>query len=261
MRDPFVFQPGDSAQTGRVGLVVGGDGVVGRTVAEALASRGHAVAVHAHGAVRQARELAAALGASGVRSLAVTADLRDDAAVRALVHRVADHFGRIDAVVTCSAGVRQAVFEDVTAAELRVAFDVHCVGPFVVAQEAAAVMVRQPEGGGIVLVEDADAFLPGRGLTAAAAGRGSLPVVVRGLAVELALRHPRVRVNGVLAGAVGPEDRSSGTAGPPGTAGHVAHAVAFLLENEFVTGVVLPVDGGRGLACRREEEQARTGGS
>lgn len=245
MRDPIVFEPGAPQQTGRVALVVGGDGVVGRAVAEALASRGHAVAVHAHGAVRQARELAAALEARGMPSLAVTADLRDDAAVRALVHRVADHFGRIDAVVTCFSGVRQTALEDVTAAELRVAFDVHCVGPFVVAQEAAAVMVRQPEGGGIVLVEDADVFLPGRGLVAAAASRGSLPVVVRGLAVELARRHPRVRVNGVLAGAVGPEDHPSGATGPEGTAGHVAHAVAFLLDNEFVTGAVLPVDGGR----------------
>jgi pteridine reductase len=73
-------------------------------------------------------------------------------------------------------------------------------------------------------------------------------------AVEFA---PRVRVNAVLPGPVLlPEGVSqaerqraiSGTlVGRPGRPENVAHAVAFLLENDFITGVCLPVDGGRTL--------------
>ena len=58
-------------------------------------------------------------------------------------------------------------------------------------------------------------------------------------AVEFAARNPRVRVNCVLTGT--PVHRE-------GTLEHVAHAVLFLLENDSVTGVCLPVDGGTRLA-------------
>jgi pteridine reductase len=76
--------------------------------------------------------------------------------------------------------------------------------------------------------------------------------------VEFARRNPRIRVNCVLPGPVTlPADMHSaaraaalaGTLmGREGTPDHVAHAVLFLVENEFVTGVCLPVDGGRSIA-------------
>ena len=79
--------------------------------------------------------------------------------------------------------------------------------------------------------------------------------MTRSLAVEFASRNPQVRVNCVMPGPVllppdlSAEEREHVIAGTlvkrEGSPEHVAHAVLFLLENDFVTGVCLPVDGGR----------------
>ena len=76
--------------------------------------------------------------------------------------------------------------------------------------------------------------------------------------VELAARNPRVRVNAILPGPVMlPSDlpaevRQQAIEGTlvkrEGSPEHIAQAVLFLVENDFVTGVVLPVDGGRSMA-------------
>ena len=88
--------------TGRVALVTGGARRIGASVVRALADRGYSVAIHANRALSEAREMARLLELEGVPSLAVTANMREEGPVRAMVHRVADHFGRIDALVTCS---------------------------------------------------------------------------------------------------------------------------------------------------------------
>ena len=79
--------------------------------------------------------------------------------------------------------------------------------------------------------------------------------MTRSLAVELASRNRSVRVNCVQPGPVLLADdvsdsvrqkvSASTLVGRIGTADHIAHAVQFLCENDFVTGVCLPVDGGR----------------
>ena len=172
-------------------LVIGGTGRIGRAVVEALAARGCAVAVHCHAALPAARELAAALGEP---SLAVTADLREEGAVRALVHRVADHFGRLDAVALCARRSVPTPFAEATAADLRMHFDVNVAGGFIVAQEAAAIMARQETGGTIVFVGDPpDAAAPPGGAVERAS-RAALPGLARALAGECAALQPRVRV-------------------------------------------------------------------
>jgi pteridine reductase len=87
--------------------------------------------------------------------------------------------------------------------------------------------------------------------------KGAIPTLTRCLAVELGTRNPAVRVNCVMPGPVMlPPDlpdaeRRCAIDGTlvkrEGTPDHVAHAVMFLVENDFVTGVCLPVDGGRSV--------------
>lgn len=232
--------PASPAAVRPAALVIAGTGPVGAEIVYGLAARGYAVAIHAHAAFREARGLAEGLVAAGVPALAVTADLRDEGALRAMVHRVVDHFGRIDAVVTCVAFGRGRPLEEVTADELRTQFDVHCVGIFVVAQEAGIAMAAQDTGGGIVLVGDAEASRAAPGRTAVVAGQGALPALAATLARELAARNRLVRVNAVLAGpADGPR--------PPTElpSGRVADAVLFLLSNDGVNGACVAVDSGR----------------
>lgn len=249
------FTLGQTPHHGRVALVTGGGRRVGRVLVRALAARGYAVAIHANASLAAAREEAASLEAAGIPALAVTANLRDEGPVRAMVHRVADHFGRLDAVVTSAGLWQRQTFETVTADDLRRHFDVNVVGSFVVAQEAAMTMIDQPSGGSIVTIGDWAIARPYRDYASYFPSKGAIPTLTRSLAVELASRNPRIRVNSVLPGPVmlpedlSAEERAEAVAGTlvkrEGQPEHVAHAVLFLLENDFVTGVCLPVDGGR----------------
>jgi 3-oxoacyl-[acyl-carrier protein] reductase len=206
-----------TAGASRTALVVGGTGRIGRAVVATLAQRGFDVAVHCHAALPAARDLAARLGG---RSLAVTADLRDEGAVRAVVHRVADHFGRLDVVVLCARRRVETPLEEVTFADLRTHFDVNVAGGLVTAQEAAAVMIHQPTGGTIVVVGcGAETARPGD--VPYLASRSALPGLVRGLATEFAGRSPLVRVAGVEAAADDPAAAAAAVVGhvspaPPG---------------------------------------------
>lgn len=175
----------------RTALVIGGTGRIGRAVVAALAAEGYDVAVHCHAALPAARALAAALGAP---SLAVTADLREEGAVRALVHRVADHFGRLDAVALCARRRVATPLDEATAADLRLHFDVNVAGGFVVAQEAAAVMAGQETGGTIVFVTDPPDLPALPGDAAHRASRAAVSGLAGALAAEVAARHARVRV-------------------------------------------------------------------
>jgi pteridine reductase len=119
-------------------------------------------------------------------------------------------------------------------------------------------MAGQPEGGVIVTIGDWAFARPYPNYAAYFVSKGTIPTITRMMAVELSLRNPAVRVNCILPGPVMlPEDLSqaevkgaiAGTllkrAGSPE---NIAHAVLFLVENDFVTGVCLPVDGGRTIA-------------
>lgn len=189
-----------TSTAGRVALVMGGEAGLGAAVVRALAATGHAVAIHAHAALGRARNLSEELAGAGVPSLALTADLREDGPVRTVVHRVADRFGRIDVLVTCAVVAGPCRLEDLTADDLRMHFDVNCIGAFVAAQEAAAVMARQPTGGALVLVGGGSLEEPPSARLAAVLSRGAIPHLARCLEAECRTRYPHVRVACVVAG-------------------------------------------------------------
>lgn len=256
--DPPPFVPGATPATGRVALITGGARRVGAVVVRALASRGYSVAIHCNASLADARALAGELERAGIPALAVTANMLDEGPVRAMVHRVADHFGRIDAVVTSAAIWQPGEFAGVTGDDLRRHFEINAVGTFVVAQEAGLEMARQESGGAIVTIGDWAVARPYVGYAAYFPSKGAIPAMTRSLAVELAARNPRIRVNCVLPGPVmlpaelPDAERAEAIAGTllkrEGSPEHVAHAVLFFLENDFVTGTCLPVDGGRTIA-------------
>lgn len=231
--DPRHARGGPGGAAGRVALVIGGAGRIGAAVVEALAGRGWSLAIHAHRSLDRARATAEALEARGLPGLAVTANLRDEGTVRALVHRVADHFGRIDALVTCARTSRPTALDDLTVDDFRAHYEVNCIGTFVAAQEAGAVMADQPTGGAIVMLGAAESAAPAAGTIAAAASLGAIPALARGLAVGFAIKNPRVRVTAVL-----PE--------PECPAESIARAVLALIDDESATGACVPIDA-RGL--------------
>ncbi len=240
----------------RVALVTGsGKKRIGWHVAAALGERGHAVIVHYHTSAAEAAETVASFRQHGVECVALQADLTDEAAVHGLFQDVLSRFGRLDVFVHCAGLWRKRRLEDVRRRRCPPALRGQRVEYLPVRREAGLAMVRQPEGGCIVTLGDWAEVRPYPDYAAYFASKGALPTLTRCLAVELGTRNPRVRVNCILPGPVllppdlPEEERREAIAATlaqhEGSPNHVAAAVLSLLDNDFITGVSLPVDGGR----------------
>jgi pteridine reductase len=186
--------------------------------------------------------------------VAFGADLRDEEATRAMIDRVYRHFGRLDALVNSAAAWSETPLDITIADDVRRFFEVNTLSAFVCCQHAGMIMAEQSDGGAIVNIGDWAVERPYRDYGAYFVSKGAIPTLTRMFAVELA---PRVRVNAVLPGpvllpeSVSEAERRRAIAGTllkrPGRPENVAQAVASLLQNDFITGVCLPVDGGRTL--------------
>lgn len=263
----------------QVALVTGGARRVGKAIAIELARRGARVGVHANSSLEEAYELCELLEEEfGADAAAFEADLGEASAPADLVDRVTRHFarhgeasdaeaGRIDILVNSAAIWPKQPLEELTGEDARRCLQVNTVAPLLLAKEAGLRMADQATGGVIINLGDvatAPDGTPPTGATAYHASKAAIPGMTRALAVELAKRNSRVRVNAVLPGPViceslpgEPEDSparkefvrnaaliTTPDEGAYGRAEHVAHAVATLVENPFVTGVALPIDGG-----------------
>ena len=240
----------------RVALVTGsGKRRVGWYVADALAQRGYALAIHYRSSATEAAETVAALRGRGVGVVGFQADLTDEQAVRTLVGAVLERFGRLDVLVNCAAVWQRKRLEEVTAADVRLHFEINTLGTFLCAQHAGLAMVRQPEGGCIINLGDWAEVRPYLNYAAYFPSKGAINTLTRCLAVELASRNPCVRVNCILPGPVLlppdlPEEEKREAINATlvkreGNPRNIAQAVLFFVDNDFVTGVCLPVDGGR----------------
>lgn len=245
-----------SGTTGQpVALVTGGAARVGAAIVRELADRGYRVVVHANRSLDRAQQLVDQLREQGRDAAAFGAELRDEDATRAMIDRAHRHFGRLDALVNNAAVWWPTPLAGVGADDVRRFFDVNTVGTFVSCHQAGLIMAEQESGGAIVNVGDWAAERPYRNYSAYFVSKGAIPTLTRTFAVELA---PKVRVNAVLPGpvllpeSVSADERQRAIAGTlvgrVGRPENVAQAVAMLLENDFITGVCLPVDGGRTVA-------------
>jgi pteridine reductase len=239
-----------------VALVTGsGKHRIGWHVAQALADRGYALAIHYRTSAKEAVETVEAFHARGVEAVAVQADLTDELSVQALIDQTLSRFQRIDVLVNCAADWKSKRLEDVTAADVRHYFETNTLGTFLCCQRAGLVMARQPEGGCIVTVGDWATARPYLNYAAYFPSKGAIPTLTRCLAVELGSRNPAVRVNCILPGPVMlPPDLpeverrqaiDATLVKREGRPEDVARAVLYFVDNDFVTGVCLPVDGGR----------------
>ena len=244
--------------TRKVALVTGsGKRRVGSFVAEALAAKGYSLVVHYRSSAAEATASVEAFRSRGVEAIAVQADLTEDRQIDTMVEETIAHFGRIDVLVNCAAVWESKKLEDVTASDVRRYFETNTLGTYLCSQKAGLAMVRQPEGGCIITIGDWAVVRPYANYAAYFPSKGAIPTLTRTLAVELGSRNPAVRVNGILPGPVMlppdlPEAERRAAIDATlvkreGRPEHIAQAVLFLVENDFVTGVCLPVDGGRSI--------------
>src|SRR5262245_25352523 len=107
----------------KVALVTGsGKKRVGWHVADALAARGYALALHYRSSATETAETVATFKDRGVEVTAFQADLSDELAVRTMVQQVISRFGRIDVLVNCAAIWKSKKLEETTADDVRVHF-------------------------------------------------------------------------------------------------------------------------------------------
>jgi pteridine reductase len=238
-------------------LVTGGGRRVGAVIARELAAAGYRLVVHANRSIQDASTLAEQLTSPGQESIALAADLCDEDSIERMIGAAHDHFGRLDGLVNSAAIWVRKRLEDVTSEDVRRHFETNTLATFLCCQHAGRLMAGQPFGGAIVNFGDWAIARPYLNYAAYFASKGCIPTLTRTFAVELAERNPNVRVNAILPGPVMlPPDMpaaereqviQSTLVKRAGTPAHVADAVLFLLRNDFITGVCLPVDGGRSV--------------
>jgi len=244
--------------TGRVALITGsGKRRVGAHIADALALRGYALAIHYRTSAKEANEAVVQYQRQGVDAVALPADLTDEKAVQDLIQETKKAFGHIDVLVNCAATWSSKGLEDVTAADLRHFFDTNTLSTFLCSQQAGLAMVQQKEGGSIITIGDWATKRPYLNYAAYFPSKGAIPTLTRVLAVELGTRNPAVRVNCIMPGPVMlpadlPEAEKQQAIQATlvkreGKPENIAQAVLFFVDNDFVTGVCLPVDGGRSI--------------
>ena len=235
---------------GRRALVTGAGVRLGRVLAHALLRRGVAVAIHYNRSEHGARQTAIEGEAMGGTVALLQADLSDAAQAEALAGRAAAALGGLDILVNSAAVMERRPLAEITPADWDRTLDLNLRGAFFVAKGAAAAMGEV--GGAIVNMADLAAFERWTGYPAHVISKAGVIAMTEVLAKALA---PRVRVNAIAPGAVLlPDDWDAVSAdhlsattplGRLGSPTDVVAAAMYLLEQDFVTGETLIVDGGR----------------
>jgi 3-oxoacyl-[acyl-carrier protein] reductase len=241
--------------SGRTAIITGASQGLGQATAALLHRAGANVVVNyyddPHGANRANAERLVARLAS--RAIAVAADVRDPAAVRAMFERVAADFGSIDIVVNNAGILRDRTIAKMTQAEWRDVIDTNLTGVFNVSKAAAEFLA---DGGRIINLASVSAMIGVFGQANYVAAKAGVIGLTKVLARELAKR--RITANAVAPGVVLTEmglsipesARSQMLSQIPlarfAEPDEIANAILFLASDlaSYITGQTLHVNGG-----------------
>ncbi|MDQ0022455.1 NAD(P)-dependent dehydrogenase (short-subunit alcohol dehydrogenase family) [Variovorax paradoxus] len=238
----------------RTVLVTGAGRRLGREIALALAAGGWQVAVHYRSSRAEAEQTAADCAGLSGSSAVFEADLLDEGATRALLPRVAAHFGGVDAVVHSA-----SLFEHDDAASFSYALmERHARSntgaAILLAQALRDHLALRDAQGAVVHLLDQKLWNPNPDFLSYTLSKAALEAATPMLAMALA---PRVRVVGVAPGLTLPSHmldeakfsqlHKLSPLGRSSTPADVAATVKFALENNSITGTTLLVDGGQHL--------------
>ena len=240
---------------GRCGLVTGGSEGIGFAIAERLVAEGASVTICG----RRSATLAEAVRRLGKAASGRVLDVADSEGLSAWVADLVAECGRLDFLVNNAMHVGWSAIKDTALEEFRRDFEINLDAAFVTTR--AAMQVMEGRGGGaIVNIASINGLLAMDNMAAYSASKAALIHFSKCAAMEGAAHN--VRVNVVAPGVVATPSTQQALGAVPGyveaVAGgvpmnrlgesrEIAAAVAFLLSDDasYVTGVCLPVDGGK----------------
>ena len=239
----------------KIALVTGASGGIGQAIARRLAKDGFALCLHYHKNEQAARALAAELQQSGVRAVALPADLADEAQAITLVAECEAKLGTVDVLVNNAGISKQGLLTDLSAADWRQMFGVHVDGAFYLSRAVLPAMIRK-KAGKIIQISSMWGISGGSCEVAYSAAKAALIGFTKALAKEVG--PSGITVNCIAPGVIdtpmnahlSADDLSALADETPlcriGTPAEVANAVAFFAgdQSTFITGQVLAVDGG-----------------
>ncbi|RLA00101.1 MAG: pteridine reductase [Gammaproteobacteria bacterium] len=249
---------------GPVALVIGAGHRIGADICRHLHENGYRLIIHCNHSIDQANQLCAELNAlrihgaqAGDSAFVAQADISTEQGRAQLVESVLSvdgkFQGRLDVLINNASAFYPTAVDEVTEQQWQQLFDTNLKAPFFLTQKVAAELKMQ--SGSVINITDIHGDKPLAGYPVYSMSKAGLISMTRSLARELA---PEIRVNAVSPGAIlWPEAEkddhqkqqkiiSQIPLNRMGKAHNISQTVLFLLENDYLTGQVINVDGGRG---------------
>ncbi len=243
-------------QEAKVALVTGGARRIGAAIVKHLHAAGYTVIIHCYQALTEAHALAVSLNEARPDSAFVLPrELTNPNSASEIMATINDWTGRLDLLVNnASVFIRTDCEPSITDWDLL--FNTNVKAPFLLSLAARPFLEKQ--AGAIINLTDIHAEKPLSGYSMYCQSKAALEMQTKSLALEFA---PEIRVNAIAPGAAAwPEKTNRLTPEiqhkiiaktllkKHGSPEVIAQAVLALAENQFITGQVLKVDGGRSLA-------------
>ena len=241
--------------TGRVALVTGGNGGIGLGMARGLAKAGCAIMVAGRNAEKNAAAVAA-LKALGAEADAMTVDVADEAACRAMPEAARARFGRLDVLVNNAGVAKGGRPQTLSLEDWNTVIQTNLTAVFL-ASQAVHPILKAAGGGKIINIGSMYSLFGGAFTPAYSASKGGLVQLTKSLAAAWAVDN--IQVNAILPGWID-TDMTAGAKGTAfgdtivartpaarwGVAVDFEGPAVFLASpaSDFVTGASLPVDGG-----------------
>jgi 2-deoxy-D-gluconate 3-dehydrogenase len=243
---------------GKVAIVTGGNGGIGKGIARGLAGAGADIVIAARNDAKIASAVREIKEEFGVEVLGVKADMRQEQQIMAMVEKVLDVFGRINILVS-NAGMAIRKFpQDMSTAEWDENIEVN-LRSFFICSNAVYPVMKKAGGGKIISIGSIYVIFGAADLPAYAGSKGGIAQLTRSLAVAWA--KDNIQVNCILPGwinaglsvkrirdAPGFEEMivARTPAGRWGKPEDLAGTAVFLASraSDYLTGVLIPVDGG-----------------
>lgn len=232
-------------------LITGGAKRVGAQISRTIARNGVRVVIHYNSSEKEADQLKDELASQNLQVDLIQSDISIISQIRSMVAMIVEKYGRIDALVGNAATYFRTPFFETTEEQWDEIFSVNLKAYFFMCQEIGKQMKLQ-KSGKMIIISDVSAELAWPNYLPYTISKAGINHLVIGLAKALA---PEVQVNAIALGTVLPAETTSpdrieffrkrSLLKKIGSPEDIAKAVRFLLfESEFMTGSIIPVDGG-----------------